>query len=115
MGRPSSPLACSVAEDGAIRARVGGRCAAMFSGVLNLRQFPRQGPRGIRPCLFQGLGSQLDEIGCSAGRGRLIVRGFASGVRPSLSSCAATAAGWRRSEALDPSRWIVASLGQGAG
>lgn len=37
MGRPSTLLTCSVAEDGAIRARAGGRCAAMFSGVFNLR------------------------------------------------------------------------------
>ena len=37
MGRPSTLLTRSVAEDGAIRARVGGRCAAMFSGVFDLR------------------------------------------------------------------------------
>ena len=37
MGRPSVLLARSVAEDGTIRARVGGPCAAMFSGVFNLR------------------------------------------------------------------------------
>ena len=36
MGRPSTLLASSVLDDGAIRARVGGRCAAMFSGVFDL-------------------------------------------------------------------------------
>ena len=37
MGRPSMLLTRSVSEDGAIRARVGGRCAAMFRGVFDLR------------------------------------------------------------------------------
>lgn len=36
MGRPSTLLTRSAVENGAIRARVGGRCAAMFSGVFNL-------------------------------------------------------------------------------
>lgn len=36
MGRPSTLLTRSVAENGATRARVGGRCAAMFSGVFDL-------------------------------------------------------------------------------
>lgn len=37
MGRPSTLLTRSAAANGAIRARVGGRCAAMFSGTFNLR------------------------------------------------------------------------------
>ncbi len=37
MGRPSTLLTRSAAGDGTIRAHVGGRCAAMFSGVFNLR------------------------------------------------------------------------------
>ena len=36
MGRPSTLLTRSVAEDGVIKAHVGGRCAAMFSGVFDL-------------------------------------------------------------------------------
>lgn len=37
MGRPSTLLTRSAAENGGIRARLGGRCAPMFSGVFNLR------------------------------------------------------------------------------
>ncbi len=36
MGRPSTLLTASTLEDGLTRARVGGRCAAMFSGVFDL-------------------------------------------------------------------------------
>ncbi len=36
MGRPSTLLTRSVAEGGATRARVGGRCALMFSGAFDL-------------------------------------------------------------------------------
>ena len=37
MGRPSMLVTRSVSEGGAVRARVGGRCAAMFSGVFSLQ------------------------------------------------------------------------------
>ena len=36
MGRPSTLLTRSVTKDGVIKAHVGGRCAAMFSGVFDL-------------------------------------------------------------------------------
>ncbi len=36
MGRPSTLLTRSVAENGLIKARVGGRCAAIFSGTFDL-------------------------------------------------------------------------------
>ena len=36
IGRPSTLLTRSVIENGAVRARVGGRCAAVFSGVFDL-------------------------------------------------------------------------------
>ena len=44
MGRPSTLLTRSVAENGAIRAHVGGRCAAMFSGLFDLDE-----ASGIKP------------------------------------------------------------------
>lgn len=37
MGRPSTLLTRSVVENGGVRAHVGGRCAAVFSGVFDLR------------------------------------------------------------------------------
>ena len=36
MGRPCTLVAGSIAEDGTTRARVGGRCAAMFKGIFEL-------------------------------------------------------------------------------
>ena len=37
MGRPSTLLTRSVSENGVTKARVGGRCAAIFSGTFDLR------------------------------------------------------------------------------
>ena len=51
MGRPSTLLTRSATEDGAIKARMGGRCAAMFSGVFDLLEVPSPSlGRPASPC-----------------------------------------------------------------